>query len=177
MSFLRGILLPGRDYLKSALFTPFSGLSFREAVEISEKLDNGPDESMIPSRISELRGMNTGIEVVRTALDQVIIPVSVSLGQEYFSAASSIHSASTDYLDNVTDFQPKDYLDFLDMSVLDQEEDLKKSQINILTVHKAKGQEFQNVIYIPSRTNGGAQVHGSTVLRHCIWHHRDRRGI
>jgi DNA helicase-2/ATP-dependent DNA helicase PcrA len=98
--------------------------------------------------------MNTGIEVVRTALDQVIIPISVSLGQEYFSAASSIYSASADYLNNVTEFQPEDYLDFLDMSVLDQEEDLKKSQINILTVHKAKGQEFHNVIYIPSHTNG-----------------------
>ncbi|MCL5732083.1 MAG: ATP-dependent helicase [Candidatus Thermoplasmatota archaeon] len=154
MSFLRGILLPGRDYLKRALFTPFSGLTFHEAVEISEKLHNSQDEAIIPSRISDLRGMNTGIEVVRTALDQVIIPISVSLGQEYFSAASSIYSASADYLNNVTEFQPEDYLDFLDMSVLDQEEDLKKSQINILTVHKAKGQEFHNVIYIPSHTNG-----------------------
>ncbi len=154
MHFLRGILLPGRDHLLRALFTPFSGLSFREAVEISEKFQNEQEEPAIPSRISDLRAMNNGIEVVRTALDQIIIPISVSLGQEYFAAASSIYSASTDYINNVKDFSPGDYLDFLDMSVLDQEEDLKKSRINILTVHKAKGQEFHNVIYIPSRTNG-----------------------
>ena len=46
MSFLRGILLPGRDYIKRALFTPFSGLTFHEAVEISEKLHNSQERSL-----------------------------------------------------------------------------------------------------------------------------------
>lgn len=154
MHFLRGILLPEVEFLRRALFTPFSGLSFQEAVEISRRLDGGEGDEIIPPEIENLRHMKTGIEVIITAMKRIIMPMSVSLGQDYFSAASAIYSAVNDYSANVDGFSPMEFLDFLDMSVIDQEEDLRKSRVNILTVHKAKGQEFDNVIYVPSNTSG-----------------------
>ncbi len=152
MAFLRGIFSSSEDEVRRALFTPFSGLSFHEASELSEKLGELPADQVVIGKMAELRNLRTGIEAVKTALDSVILPVSVSLGQEYVSAAAAVWEAYSDYLKNAENFQPDHFMDFLEMAVWETEDDLRKSKINILSVHKSKGLEFGNVIYVPSNS-------------------------
>lgn len=152
MAFLRGILSSSEDDVRRALFTPFSGLSFREASELSGKLGVLSLDDVVTGKMAELRNLRTGIDTVRKALDSVILPISVSLGQEYASAAAAVSAAYSDYLQNAENFQPEHFMDFLEMAVWEAEDDLRKSRVNILSVHKSKGLEFDNVIYVPSNS-------------------------
>lgn len=154
MAFLRGILSASKDEVRRCLFTPFAGLSFHEASELSEKLlDSDPDQ-VLSGKIAELRNLRTGIDAVRVALQSVIMPISVSLGQEYVNAAAAVSEAYSDYVQNAETFLPDDFMEFLEMAVSENEDDLRKSRVNILSVHKSKGLEFDNVIYIPSNATG-----------------------
>ena len=155
MTYLRGVLLPEMDGVKRAIFTPFSGLSFREAMNLYKSLNEGYSEEKLPEKMKSLRTAPIGAEAISEIMKNVVLPISASLDRDYFVSAEAIYSSSVEFLQYVKVFHPSEFLDFLELSLFQEEGDLREDRVNLLTVHKAKGLEFDTVIYVPSPSSSG----------------------
>ncbi len=153
LDFLRGLVSTEPNVVSKALLTPFSGLTLMEAVEAGSLLiKEGMKEEMLPEKFHSLRNMKFGTNLMEEAFESVILPICSAMTQEYVASALSVLNSSREYLSTFPEFSFEGFLDFMALSSDAAEEDLKKSQINVLTVHKAKGLEFHTVIYLPTET-------------------------
>lgn len=151
ISFLKGLAYATAEYVSEALLTPFSGLSLGKASEIIRSLEKNPDLSVIQdSLFKSLLSMKNGIEVIPEAFDRLIIPASISLGQAYFNCAVKYRDLTVQFISDLGSMSIDDYFTFLKLSPLDSEVDPTIMPVNVMTVHKAKGLEFDSVLYVPS---------------------------
>lgn len=151
LSFIRGLVSGDPAIVSKALLTPFSGLTLQEAVEMGSKLQkDGMDNAVLPDRFRELREYPFGTILMEEAFNSVILPICSAISGEYMASATSVLNSSREYLSNFTEFTFAGFTDFMSLASDETEEDLKKSKVNILTVHKAKGLEFHTVLYIPT---------------------------
>ena len=152
--FLRGILYDNDDDIISALVTPFSGLSLKEAFEISESLHN--DSSTIDrfdtgNPFFSLRNMELSKEGIKKLFDTRILPVAASISQEYFLTASTVKSSIDEFFQGEKEYTKENFFDFLDLSYSENGIKAGNSKLVLTTVHKAKGREFDRVVYLPKK--------------------------
>jgi DNA helicase-2/ATP-dependent DNA helicase PcrA len=151
LDYIKGLVSSDPNIVSKALLTPFSGLTLMEAVEIGSSLvKEGVKDQILPEKFRSLRDLKFGTNLMEEAFESVILPISSSMTQEYVASALSVLNSSREYLENFQEFSFQGFLDFMALSSDAAEEDLKKSRVNVLTVHKAKGLEFHTVIYVPS---------------------------
>ena len=87
----------------------------------------------------------------------VIYPKCVANNFEWFASAVSVKEKIDEYLTYETPTL-EGLLDFIDMSEESYVERSKQSSITLTTVHKAKGREFDVVIYVPSSASSAKTV-------------------
>ncbi|MGC8516165.1 MAG: UvrD-helicase domain-containing protein [Thermoplasmata archaeon] len=161
IAYLRGLLNDNRDSIVNALFTPFSGVTLKEAFEISKQWDiknekDGgapvPDsvENLAKSFFSRKRAMT--MEGLRDVFRDIVIPISFQIGKDYYITAQTLNEGMVEFFDTVKKKTKESFLDYL--SVLDQEYESPEEDGGLIltTVHKAKGREFDTVIYVPSES-------------------------
>jgi len=153
ITFLRAVLSKNIQEVKNAMFTPYFPISIQDAFEFADK-----KYEKLGHLLKDCMGFKKLREKIKTKYDliklfrELIIPVSLSYGKQYYSAAEKINGA---FFESLTLLENKkldhifDYLQSFDLST-DEIEDEKN--IILTTIHKAKGKEFDNVIYIPSVT-------------------------
>ncbi len=153
ITFLRAVLSKNIQEVKNAMFTPYFPVSIQDAFEFADK-----KYEKFGDLLKDLPGFKKLREKVKTKYDliklfkELIIPVSLSYGKEYYSAAEKINGA---FFESLTLLEHKglgqifDYLQSFDLSTDDIEDE---KNIVLTTIHKAKGREFDKVIYIPSVT-------------------------
>ena len=96
------------------------------------------------------------IAVDRDDLNKVfkdtILPVCISKGPEWFATAITVKEQIDEYftIENPTFEGLFDFIAIGEESYLEQDQ---ISDITLTTIHKAKGREFDMVIYIPSMTS------------------------
>jgi len=153
IKFLRGILSKDMNDIKNSMFTPYFPLDLQTAFVLSEKekLTLGEIYSNCPE-FKKIRETIKTIEDVKTLFVENIIPVSISYGKEYMLAAMSVRDAYVEALDSLENVNLKNLLDFLQSSDLLSNESNIENEIIVTTVHKSKGREFDNVIYLPKKT-------------------------
>ena len=152
--FLRGILYDRDDDIISAIVTPFSGLSLKEAFEISESLQN--DGSTIDrfdrgSPFFSMRNTELSKEGIKKLFDMRILPAAASISPEYFLTASAVKSSIDEFFQGEKEYTRENFFDFLDLSYSENGVKAGKSKLVLTTVHKAKGREFDRVIYLPKK--------------------------
>ncbi|MGI9534144.1 MAG: UvrD-helicase domain-containing protein [Thermodesulfobacteriota bacterium] len=153
ITFLRGVLSKNIQEVKNAMFTPYFPISIQDAFEYAdkkyEKLDGLLEDC---KNFKELRkSVKTKFDLMKL-FRELIVPVSISYGKQYYSASEKISSAffeSLSLLENKKLDYIFDYLQSYDLATDEIEEEKK---IVLTTIHKAKGKEFDNVIYLPSST-------------------------
>ncbi len=151
LAFISGLVSDDPKVISRALMTPFSGMSLKEALEANKAINGGKfDLESLPANFRELRAMHFGTAMVEQAFDRVILPIATSLGSGYLNSASSALESAREYLTIFRDYTLEGYLNYMTLSSEEMESDLRKARVNILTVHKAKGLEFDTVIYVPS---------------------------
>ncbi len=155
INFLKGLFYDDTDNIMPAIFSPFSGISLKNAFEISETLKE--KESIIDQYgendpFFKLKNKKFNKETIYKIFDERILPVAVSINEEYFLTAATIKSSLKDFFDLNSDFTRKEFFDYLDLSYSENYEAGKESKIVLTTVHKAKGKEFDTVIYVPKKT-------------------------
>ena len=154
LTMLKGTFSSEPEDMVNSLFTPFSGVSMRDAFLISqarrkEKLDRDSLLKMIAEK-----GGNAALEFNKGNLldffDDVIIPLSVTMGNGYFNSAVAIKRGIIEYFEIWGEKTVDEMIDFLTFCDYGSDSGDITSKVVISTVHKAKGLEFEQVIYVPS---------------------------
>lgn len=151
IDFIKGLMSNDPEDLKAAIFTPFSPVPMQEAFEtFSEKYVN---KDKIMEKCPAFRKMRDNVKNVedinQTFLD-VILPISISYGRDYYDAASTLHEAYQESLRVIKDKSIDEIIAYLKSTDLISGE-AEEGNITLITVHKAKGKQFDNVIYLPSK--------------------------
>ena len=171
ISFLRGVFSSNVQDVKNSMFTPFFPCSIQDAFQIAEnKYIDLPELFEKLPLFKQMRESVKTVEDVNKLFKDKIIPICISYGKEYLFAAMTIQKAYQEALmvlpDKDIHASDKDihtltlYLQVTDL--LSQESDVEK-EIVLTTVHKAKGKEFDNVIYLPSKTSNRSNFQDKVV--------------
>ena len=157
VSYLRGLLHDDRDTVVSALFTPFAGVTLKEAFEISKKwaIYGSKDKDKVPNEVLSMarpffeRKKELTIDKINGLFNEVILPISMQIGKDYYLTAKVLYSGTLEFFELVPERSIEAFFDYI--SILEENYEPAKEEKSLLltTVHKAKGREFDNVIYIP----------------------------
>ena len=162
ISFLKGVLSSDVQEVRNSMFTPFFPCSLQDAFQITEHKNITLPELLEKSPPFKLmRESVKTVEDVNKLFNDHIIPICISYGQEYLSTAMTIQEAYQESLVVLpsTDLPTSDkdihtLTSFLQVKdLLSHDSDVEKG-IVLSTVHKAKGKEFDNVIYLPKTAEG-----------------------
>ncbi len=158
MAYLRGLLFDDADDVVSALFTPFSGISLKHAFEISEKVKGSGHDGMEYARKAAAEFFRTKESLTLDKLPGLflgrIMPISVSIGKEYYLTASAVYENIVEFFGMARSPDRKALFDYLKITEESYEPVEKKNRVTLTTVHKAKGREFDAVIYLPTDVRG-----------------------
>jgi len=151
IAFLRGVFSSECDFVKNAMFTPFFPLSLQEAFELSTKKLSIEDILEKAPEFKKLRESISGIEDIHTLFREKILPVAIAYGKEYVFAALSVQDACAEAISVLENKNLESFAAYLESSdLLAQESDIEQKVI-LTTVHKAKGKQFETVIYVPQK--------------------------
>ena len=163
IAYLRGMLFDDIDTVMNAFFTPFSGLTLKEAFEASELWGKARKENgkAVPESVKRIakpfleRKKALTIDRVKALFSEVILPISMQIGKEYYITARALNAGATEFFDTVASRDRGAFFDYLSILEENYEPVGEEKDLLLTTVHKAKGREFDNVIYVPvtSRTN------------------------
>ena len=151
--FLRGMLSNDIADIKSAMFTPFFPIRIQKAFEIASNREITIDEfsSQCPE-FAKLREKVKTTEDISHLFKEVIVPIAISYGKEYLFAAMSLHDALQEAFKVMDDISIENIAVYLKSSDLLSEEPEARQKVILTTVHKAKGRQFDTVIYVPSKS-------------------------
>ena len=150
ITYMRGLLYEEQEAMQAALFTPFSGVTLKEAFEISggmEKEGKEYAEKHARSFCADRNGLT--IDKIPKLFQERIMPIALSIGKEYYLTATAIYNSTVEYFRIAGTPNAKSFFDYLAITEEDYEPIEKKHRVTLTTVHKAKGLEFDTVIYVP----------------------------
>jgi len=153
ITFLKGVLSNEPNDIRNAMFTPFFPIPLQDAFRLSELGDRLTLE-MIYEKSPEFKQMRESvktIEDVNRLFTERIFPVALAYGKEYLLAAKAIHESFNETLSVLEKISFTEVVNYLKASDMPADESEIKKQITVTTVHKAKGREFDAVIYVPQR--------------------------
>ena len=162
--FLKGVLSNDMQLVKNAMFTPFFPITLQEAFESNNKKNLTLEEmyDKCPN-FKKLRESVKTTEDLNILFTERIIPVAISYGEEYMIASLSVQDACIEAIRLLEDKTIPNLTIFLESSdMLANESDIEK-KIIVTTAHKAKGREFDTVIYLPSKTSDRSNFQDRTV--------------
>jgi len=153
VTFFRGMLSSDAQYVKAAMFTPFFPISLQDAFELSEKkhltIEKIYEKSPAFKKIKTSLG---NVEDINALFQEIIIPVSISYGEEYLLASLAMMDAFQEAMKLIEDKKIDNLAAFLESTDLLSSESNVEKNVVLTTVHKAKGKQFDIVIYVPAKT-------------------------
>lgn len=157
IKFLAGIFQDDIESIVNALYTPFSGLALKEAFAVSSGLKHkkiaGSELPQLASSFYEIRERTRNLRELENLFSERIIPASIPLGRDYTLTVMSLRDSLNEFIQNSENPDFEDLSDFLTISEEQYEPLENPGNLVLSTVHKAKGLEFDHVIYVPSRRN------------------------
>ena len=164
IDFLIGMLSTEISEVKTAMFTPFFPIPVQKALEISAKKDiTLSDIDTLCPDFAKLRVKVKNVEDISYLFQQVIVPISIAYGKEYLFAAMSLHDSLQEAFKVMDDLSIGNLSVFLISSDLLSEEPEASQQVILTTVHKAKGRQFDKVIYAPTKSRDTSNFADLTV--------------
>lgn len=157
-TYLKGLLYSDRTTVVNALFTPFSGIMLKEAFEAADSWapkEDGSDKEVPPNveaiaRSFFMRKKDFTLDKIKHLFNEVIMPISLQIGKDYYITAQAINAGINEFFDTVPNKSRESFFEYL--AILEENYVSVEEERNLLltTVHKAKGREFDNVIYLPT---------------------------
>ncbi|MDD4353984.1 MAG: ATP-dependent helicase [Candidatus Nanoarchaeia archaeon] len=155
ITFLKGVFGVKIEDVKNSMFTPFFPITIQTAFELAadKKLTIETIYKACP-KFKELKESVTNTKEVAYLFDNYIMPISVSYGKEYVFAAMSIKDSFDESLQYLEKINYENINNFMQSSDLLSRDIDSKSKIVVSTVHKSKGLEYDQVIYLPKKNKG-----------------------
>ncbi len=162
--FLRGMLSNGIVDIKNAMFTPFFPIKIQKAFEISANRDITIDEisSQCPE-FARLREKVKTTEDIYLLFKEIIVPVAISYGKEHLSVAMELNNSLQEAFNVMDDLSIENLAIYLKSSDILSEEPEVNEKVTLTTVHKAKGRQFDTVIYVPSKSRENSNFQDTIV--------------
>jgi DNA helicase II / ATP-dependent DNA helicase PcrA len=158
IAFLKGLLNDDINSMVDSLFTPFAGVSLKEAFDLSGlHNDRKLDLDILHKKATtfmKLRENAFSVESIIQIFENTILPISVSISKDCYITAIAIMDNIKEFFATVPNPRIDDLFDYLDITEESYEPIGKEEGLVLTTVHKAKGLEFDNVIYVPKETRG-----------------------
>ncbi|MBU1197045.1 ATP-dependent helicase [Candidatus Micrarchaeota archaeon] len=162
--FLRSFFSDEPEDLRAAMFTPFFPLPLSDAFALSaSKTLTVEDVCAKSPGYRKLREAAKNIEEVSKVFKEVVYPVAVTYGKEYLLAAMTVENAFAEALRVLDELNLENVTAYLKSSDLLADESGQKQKLTLTTVHKAKGLEFDAVIYLPSKPLGKTDFQDNVV--------------
>ena len=152
--FLLGIFSNEVNDIRNAMFTPFFPISLRDAFSLAQLEDDEFRENL-PIKCPEFKRMRDAVKKlpdVDTLFRRQIIPVAISYGREYLLAAVSLQKAFAESINVVREIDLDGVVAYLTSCDLAADEFQRRKEVILTTVHKAKGRQFDAVVYVPQAT-------------------------
>lgn len=152
IDFLKGLLSDSTEDKIKSIFTIFSPYTLKESFEISKSYAKRKLTGL--EKLEELRSYySLKKSSINELFSRIILPACVPLGSEWFTTASLVMSEMNEYFEFSEMPSYADMFSFLSTTEEKYREKNDKSKIVLTTVHKAKGREFDVVVYLPSSPN------------------------
>ena len=167
VSFHRGILSDDIRDVRAAMFTPFFPVKLREAFSLAQ-LEDDELRGELPTRCLQFERMRNGVkklpDVDELFRDQ-IIPVAVSYGREYLLAALDLQKAFSESMSALGGADLNGVMAYLKSAEPAADESTREKGVVLTTVHKAKGRQFEAVVYVPQSIRGREDFQDEVVKR------------
>ncbi len=162
--FLRGILSNDIQIVKNSMFTPFFPCSVQQSFDIaSEETKTLEDLYKLSPEFKSLRDSIKNLDDLIGIFKERVMPVAIAYGRETLLAAINVEEALQEALKFVDNINLKTLVDYLESSdLLTDGSDVEKPVI-LTTVHKAKGKEYDSVIYIPTKSKNNSNFQDEIV--------------
>ncbi|MDG7011592.1 MAG: ATP-dependent helicase [Nitrososphaerota archaeon] len=167
VGFLRGILSDDIRDVRAAMFTPFFPVRLRDAFSLAQ-LEDDELRKELPVRCPEFKRMRDRVkklpDVDELFRDQ-IVPVAVSYGREYLLAALDLQKAFSESMGALGGADLDSVIAYLKSSEPAADESAREKGVVLTTVHKAKGRQFEAVVYVPQSIRGREDFQDEVVKR------------
>jgi DNA helicase-2/ATP-dependent DNA helicase PcrA len=156
--FLKAVFSQNVEDVKNAFFTPFFPVSLQKAFELTSK--KGLTIEDVLSECGDFKRIREGqkdLETINKLFVEKIFPECIAYGEEYLLAAEALQSSSLEALTLIGNKTLENFLHYLEITDLLGSSAKKDARVTLTTVHKAKGLEYDRVVYWPKKTrdNGG----------------------
>lgn len=156
VTFLKGVLTDNTEDIIAALFTPFSPITLKEAFHISSLYNKKKlNAELLNQKIAKFLKLKNTINSTQSLLDLFdnnIIPISFSISEDFKTTSIKIREDIKNFFTLIKTPQEQELFDYIDITEQNNSLFREKDGIVLTTVHKAKGLEFDNVVYVPLHT-------------------------
>lgn len=164
--FLKAIFSSNVDDVKTAFFTPFFPISLQKAFELTAT--KGLTIEQIYNECPEFRKIRDGQKDLKTISElfkERIFPACIPYGEEYLLAAQALQKSSQEALTLIGEKTLENFLHYLEATDLLNSTAKKEARITLSTVHKAKGLEYDKVIYWTKKTRDNNNFYDYVIER------------
>lgn len=153
LTFLRGVIGNDVQSVKNAMFTPYFPITIQQAFELSDKKYGSLEEILDLKELKPFKKLRDTVrnkyDLMKLFLDR-IFPIAVSHGKQHYLVAKKVNEAFSEALELLGEKNLDNVINYINFTDLSIEEAEGEAPLILTTVHKAKGREFNNVIYLPS---------------------------
>ena len=164
ITFLKGVLSNDLNDIKSAMFTPFFPIALQDAFELAGRKRLTTEE--IYEKSPEFKKLKESVKTVEDAnllFKERVFPLAVCYGKEYLLAAMALQEAFVEAVKAMDEVNLHNLLSYLQASDMPADESDVEKQVVVTTVHKAKGRQFDAVIYVPKQTRDNTSFQDEVV--------------
>jgi len=149
VAFFVGLFSNDLDEVKASLFSPFAPVPLSKAFEAS-KCKTLEELLTLCPQFAIWRTEARSVEDFNHLLKTRVLPVAVTYGRDYFSATTAMQQAFNEALGIVEQRDLESVATFLKTADAKNHEAEIDSKLVLTTVHKAKGLQYDAVIYAPT---------------------------
>jgi len=164
IQFLKGVLSSDIQIIKNAMFTPFFPCSIQDAFDFDIKsIKTVGDVYKFCPEFKQMRDKVKTMQEVNLLFEERILPVSINYGKEWLLASSSVQRACQEAVKILGEAILKNLVDYIEASELLADDVDVEKKIVVTSVHKAKGKEYDCVIYVPTKTRDSSNFQDKIV--------------
>jgi len=150
ITFIKAVFSTNINDIKKAFFTPFFPIKMDDSFELSKNRKLTIEEVFEKApEFKRIRENQKDIETIRNLFTSKIFPVCVAYGEDYLLAAQALLDSTKEALTVFEGITLDNFIFYLQTADLLSSNIKKDAKVVLTTVHKSKGLEFENVIYIP----------------------------
>ena len=152
VNFIRGLLSNDIHDIKNSLFSPFAPVPLQDIMELTKMDESTLSIDMIYDMFPvyyELRSAVKNVEDINEVFKTKMLPLAVIYGKEYLLAVLSMQEAFNQALGLLENKRYDDILSYMRISDPMTDDSDKEGDIVLTSVHKAKGREFDYVLFLP----------------------------